>query len=52
MFRELGCTGHFDTSWFQGLSGGKTWSFATMRSACGVSNNTGLRMAGRRRDLA
>src|SRR5512143_1248376 len=33
-------------SWFQGLSGGNTWSAARMRSASGVSNMIGTVMVG------
>src|SRR5204863_354801 len=41
MRAESGCTGRADISWFQGLSGGKTWSADRMASASGVSNITG-----------
>ena len=33
------CTGRPETSWFQGLSGGKTWSASRIASASGVSNS-------------
>ena len=46
MFREFGCTGQRETSWFQGLSGGKTWSAARILSASGVSKSTGLVIGG------
>src|SRR5262245_16240914 len=40
------CSGHFETSVFQGLSGGKTCIAASMASASGVSNITGLVIGG------
>src|SRR5262245_31844458 len=43
---EFGWTGHRDTSWFHGLSGGNTWSASRIRSASGVLNDTGLVTAG------
>ena len=46
MFREFGCTGHLETSWFHGLSGGKTCRAARILSASGVSNVTGLEIGG------
>src|SRR5690242_10722391 len=44
--RELGRRGRREMSSFQGLSGGKTWRAARMRSASGVLNITGPRIAG------
>ena len=46
MFFELGCTGQSDTTWFQGLSGGKTSKAERIASASGVSNITGLAIGG------
>ena len=39
---EFAGTGHSETTWFQGLSGGKTSRAARIASASGVSNITGL----------
>jgi hypothetical protein len=42
MARESGWTGQSETSWFHGLSGGKTWSERRIVSASGVSKRTGF----------
>ena len=41
MRSESAWTGIFETSWFHGLSGGKTCIASRMRSASGVPNITG-----------
>ena len=46
MLAELGCTGHRETSWFQGLSGGNICKAARILSATGVSNITGAVIGG------
>src|SRR5579885_3362623 len=46
MRAEFACTGLPEMSWFHGLSGGKTWRAARIRSAPGVPNSTGLVIGG------
>src|SRR4051812_5323386 len=46
IFAEIGCTGSFEMSSFQGLSGGKTCKAARIASASGVLNWTGRVICG------
>ena len=46
MFFEFGCSGQSETTWFHGLSAGKTSRAEQMASASGVQKRIGLVIGG------